>query len=163
MQAGIARPTCALRPPWLTTPLTPVHLRICSESHSGPDDPLILPCNCATHPSMQSAHPCLLLLSHSRAPHTPVHLRICFESHSGPVDPLISPCKCAGSSQYIHRHCLRKWRESALQNPRQGPALRAAAEVGQGTRGDTGDTEPRARSCCKCEGCGWEGAGRLGL
>ena len=51
-------------------------------------------------------------------PHTNSTPRICFEPHDEPSDPLISPCKCSGSSSFIHRHCLRKWRESALQNPR---------------------------------------------
>jgi hypothetical protein len=37
--------------------------------------------------------------------------RICMDEESDPVaNPLINPCKCAGSTKYVHRQCLLKWR-----------------------------------------------------
>ena len=38
--------------------------------------------------------------------------RICFESDVSGNNPLIVPCKCDGTSRYIHRTCLDKWRET---------------------------------------------------
>ena len=35
--------------------------------------------------------------------------RICFEEKDD--DELISPCRCNGTSKYIHRGCLNRWRE----------------------------------------------------
>lgn len=37
--------------------------------------------------------------------------RICFEDAS--LNDLISPCLCAGTSKYVHRHCLERWRTSS--------------------------------------------------
>lgn len=42
--------------------------------------------------------------------------RICFEQQkdlkADPDNPLISPCMCTGHSKYVHRDCLKKWRET---------------------------------------------------
>ena len=38
--------------------------------------------------------------------------RICFESDGSDNGQLIVPCKCDGTSRYIHRKCLDKWRET---------------------------------------------------
>ena len=35
--------------------------------------------------------------------------RICYEGEKL-NDILISPCKCKGTSKYIHKSCLSKWR-----------------------------------------------------
>lgn len=40
--------------------------------------------------------------------------RICLEPQEDPSNPLISPCKCSGSCKFVHRDCLRRWREDAL-------------------------------------------------
>lgn len=40
--------------------------------------------------------------------------RICFEQDSDEANPLISPCKCSGSCKYVHRDCLRRWREEGV-------------------------------------------------
>ncbi|GLC45112.1 hypothetical protein PLESTM_001687900 [Pleodorina starrii] len=37
--------------------------------------------------------------------------RICMDDESDPVtNPLINPCKCSGTTKYVHRQCLLKWR-----------------------------------------------------
>ncbi|KAG2453659.1 hypothetical protein HYH02_001872 [Chlamydomonas schloesseri] len=36
--------------------------------------------------------------------------RICIEPQTNKDDPLVSPCLCKGSTRYIHRSCLAKWR-----------------------------------------------------
>lgn len=38
--------------------------------------------------------------------------RFCFEE-SEEGNPLIQPCKCIGSSQYVHRTCIQRWRRVA--------------------------------------------------
>jgi hypothetical protein len=44
--------------------------------------------------------------------------RICFEEEAevscerDPDNPLISPCLCDGGSKYVHRKCLKEWREN---------------------------------------------------
>ena len=35
--------------------------------------------------------------------------RICFEDEKN-LDTLCQPCRCSGSSQYVHKSCLEKWR-----------------------------------------------------
>lgn len=35
--------------------------------------------------------------------------RICFDENDN--DELIAPCRCNGTSKYVHRKCLNKWRE----------------------------------------------------
>ncbi|WIA22957.1 hypothetical protein OEZ85_001321 [Tetradesmus obliquus] len=42
--------------------------------------------------------------------------RICFEQDGidkpeDAANPLITPCQCTGSSKYVHRLCLKQWRE----------------------------------------------------
>ena len=39
--------------------------------------------------------------------------RICYENEN-PNDSLISPCKCKGTSKYIHKSCLSRWRNLNL-------------------------------------------------
>ena len=34
--------------------------------------------------------------------------RICFDQFDD--DELISPCRCKGTSKWVHRGCLNKWR-----------------------------------------------------
>jgi len=38
--------------------------------------------------------------------------RFCYEE-SEDANPLIQPCKCIGSSQYVHRSCIQRWRRVA--------------------------------------------------
>ncbi|KAG2445580.1 hypothetical protein HXX76_000192 [Chlamydomonas incerta] len=40
--------------------------------------------------------------------------RICMEPETKKEDPLISPCLCKGSTRYIHRACLAKWRATKV-------------------------------------------------
>lgn len=40
--------------------------------------------------------------------------RICLDDKSDEV--LFSPCRCSGSSKYVHRSCLNKWRTEDLSN-----------------------------------------------
>ncbi|GIL98217.1 hypothetical protein Vretimale_3633, partial [Volvox reticuliferus] len=58
----------------------------------------------------QSEH----MLRTSRGSNTPVvtsTCRICMDEEFDPIsNPLISPCKCSGSTKYVHRQCLLKWR-----------------------------------------------------
>ena len=37
--------------------------------------------------------------------------RICFEDAS--FNELIAPCLCNGTSRYVHRRCLERWRQSS--------------------------------------------------
>ena len=37
--------------------------------------------------------------------------RICFENESTRENPLISPCLCRGTSKYVHKNCIQRWRE----------------------------------------------------
>ena len=45
-----------------------------------------------------------------------IECRICFDEEVD--DELISPCRCNGTSKYIHRKCLNRWRE--FQRGREG-------------------------------------------
>ncbi|GLI58803.1 hypothetical protein VaNZ11_000569 [Volvox africanus] len=58
----------------------------------------------------QSEH----MLRTNRGCNTPVATntcRICMDEEVDPIlNPLISPCKCSGSTKYVHRQCLLKWR-----------------------------------------------------
>ena len=38
--------------------------------------------------------------------------RICFENYETVDNELIYPCYCSGTSKYVHRECLEKWREA---------------------------------------------------
>tara|TARA_A100001015_G_C14925142_1_gene686014 strand:- start:81 stop:917 length:837 start_codon:yes stop_codon:yes gene_type:complete len=42
--------------------------------------------------------------------------RICYEETNTQLNPLINPCRCDGSSKYVHKECLEKWRYSDLDN-----------------------------------------------
>ena len=54
-----------------------------------------------------------------------IECRICFEKDTDiPGDYLISPCRCNGTSKYVHKSCLDKWR---MIN-RQGEAWRKCME-----------------------------------
>ena len=50
--------------------------------------------------------------------------RICFEPETLD-DPFISPCMCKGTSKYVHRNCLEKWRQV---NPENSLARRQCGE-----------------------------------
>ncbi|KAG2483396.1 hypothetical protein HYH03_017748 [Edaphochlamys debaryana] len=41
----------------------------------------------------------------------PPACRICLDSAVSSDNPLISPCRCTGSTGYVHRECLKRWRE----------------------------------------------------
>ena len=54
-----------------------------------------------------------------------IECRICFEKDTDiPGDYLISPCRCNGTSKYVHKSCLDKWR----MTNRQGEAWRKCME-----------------------------------
>lgn len=38
--------------------------------------------------------------------------RICLETDYTDDNPLIAPCYCTGTSKYVHRNCLEKWRQT---------------------------------------------------
>ena len=42
--------------------------------------------------------------------------RICLEEEDN-LELLISPCRCSGTSKYVHRECLRKWRYQDINAP----------------------------------------------
>ena len=42
--------------------------------------------------------------------------RICFENYETVDNELIYPCYCSGTSKYVHRECLEKWREANVDN-----------------------------------------------
>ncbi len=41
--------------------------------------------------------------------------RICFETEN--ADDMFSPCRCAGTSKYVHRACLQRWRDTNREGP----------------------------------------------
>lgn len=55
----------------------------------------------------------------SRNPHDIKTCRICLQEEDVSIgyadsnNPLISPCQCSGSTRYVHRHCLERWRLTA--------------------------------------------------
>eukprot|EP00959_Pyramimonas_sp_CCMP1952_P253708 5300428-Pyramimonas_sp.AAC.1 len=50
--------------------------------------------------------------------------KLCLEaSGESELDELVAPCACRGSSQYIHKSCLKKWHRS-LGNPERYVLLR---------------------------------------
>ena len=54
-----------------------------------------------------------------------IECRICFERDTDiPRDCLISPCKCKGTSEFVHKSCLDKWR----MTNREGEAWRKCME-----------------------------------
>ena len=56
------------------------------------------------------------LLSNNIKNETNNRCRICYDSDNDLNNPLIYPCKCTGTSKYIHKLCLKKWRMSNLPN-----------------------------------------------
>lgn len=54
----------------------------------------------------------------SIAPHSfdQAECRICFEDNSTQENPLISPCLCNGTSKYIHKDCIQRWRRTNIDN-----------------------------------------------
>ena len=40
--------------------------------------------------------------------------RICFENDSTFENPLISPCLCSGTSKYVHKCCIQRWRRENM-------------------------------------------------
>ena len=40
--------------------------------------------------------------------------RICFENISTIENPLISPCLCNGTSKYVHKGCIQRWRRENM-------------------------------------------------
>jgi hypothetical protein len=40
--------------------------------------------------------------------------RFCLDSEEAEQNPLIAPCACKGSSQYVHRECLKQWRTTTM-------------------------------------------------
>ena len=42
--------------------------------------------------------------------------RICLEEETN-LELLISPCRCSGTSKYVHRECLRRWRYQDINAP----------------------------------------------
>ena len=52
--------------------------------------------------------------------------RICFDSTVGD-DEFISPCLCDGTSKYIHKSCLSKWRNLNID----GDAYKKCMECNQ--------------------------------
>ena len=47
-----------------------------------------------------------------------IECRICFEKETDiPGDILISPCRCKGTSSFVHRSCLYRWRNANRGRP----------------------------------------------
>mgnify|MGYP003347843458 CR=1 FL=1 len=38
--------------------------------------------------------------------------RFCWHNGNKPPNILVAPCACIGSIQYVHKHCLKKWRQT---------------------------------------------------
>ena len=43
--------------------------------------------------------------------------RICFETHSTLENPLMSPCMCRGTSKWVHKECIQRWRNANPDTP----------------------------------------------
>lgn len=78
------------------------------------DDDETQPLRGARSPHLAITVPIVVEETFSQPPNNPISsrtCRICFEGETGePSDPLISPCLCTGSSMYVHRSCLDRWR-----------------------------------------------------
>ena len=48
----------------------------------------------------------------------PKQCRICFESQETDDNELIHPCRCSGTSKYVHRDCINRWRNENTNNSR---------------------------------------------
>ena len=49
-------------------------------------------------------------------PPPPEQCRVCFEIEQFD-DPLLHPCLCSGTSKFIHKYCLQKWRRMNYNKP----------------------------------------------
>ena len=52
----------------------------------------------------------------STPPPSPPQCRICFEIEQFD-DPLLHPCLCNGTSKFVHKYCLQKWRKMNYNKP----------------------------------------------
>lgn len=57
-----------------------------------------------------------LLENNSRLTRQTFQCRICLEEESD-LDSLISPCRCSGTSKYVHKTCLQRWRYQDVNSP----------------------------------------------
>ncbi len=48
---------------------------------------------------------------------TSASCRICMDDENTIDNPLISPCLCAGSTRFVHRQCLARWRATKAGTP----------------------------------------------
>ena len=57
-----------------------------------------------------------LLQNDSRLIRQTFQCRICLEDEND-LDTLISPCRCSGTSKYVHKTCLQRWRYQDVNSP----------------------------------------------